>query len=236
MRAATDPSAKLVQLRQPEPLRASDKHDCRIRDINTHLDHGRRHQDIRFPFTEALHDGRLFSRGHLPVYQFHPLAGKHLCAQAMKHLLRRLQFRLRRFGDQRINKKSLPSFSDLLPDEIICLRQLILLDHPRDNFLPTLRHLVQDADIQVAVYRHRQRSRNRRSGHDQHVGLLTLFIQHPALLHPEFMLLINHQQPQPLEHHAVLDDRMRADKYVHVAPAYRIQQFPARALFHTGSQ
>ena len=49
---APDPPAKLVQLRQPEPLRVLDDHDRRVRDVNADLDDDRGDQDVIAPRAE----------------------------------------------------------------------------------------------------------------------------------------------------------------------------------------
>ena len=71
--------------------------------------------------------------------------------------------------------------------------------------------LVEHRDIQVAVERQRERARDRRGGHHQHVRVVALLAQGVALLHAEAVLLVHHRQPQPLKLDALLDQRVRAD-------------------------
>ncbi len=77
---------------------------------------------------------------------------------------------------------------------------------------PARRHLVQNADVQVAVERHREGARNRRRGHHQDVrtSVVTLEQRH-ALTHTEPVLLVDHHQPEGTVPNRVLDQGVRAD-------------------------
>jgi len=67
------------------------------------------------------------------------------------------------------------------------------------------RQLIDHADVQVAIERHGQRARDGRGGHHQHVRRHRCLGLHPrALRHAEAVLLIDHHQPQPFEHHRIL--------------------------------
>ena len=89
----------------------------------------------------------------------------------------------------------LPAGPDLGANEVV--RPLSVLggtNRPGIDGLTPLRHLVQDDDVQIAVVRERQRSRDRRGGHDQHVRLHALPLQRHPLVQPEPMLLIDHRE------------------------------------------
>ena len=77
--------------------------------------------------------------------------------------------------------------------------------------LPPRRPLVEQAEIEVAVQRERERARNRRGGHEQHVGRLALGAERLALLHAEAVLLVDDGEPEPRERRGLLHQRVRAD-------------------------
>ena len=52
---AADPSTQLVQLRDAEPVGVHDHHHGRVRDVDAHLDHGRRDQDVQLAGGELAH-------------------------------------------------------------------------------------------------------------------------------------------------------------------------------------
>lgn len=77
---------------------------------------------------------------------------------------------------------------------------------------PPGRELVQDGGLQVAEDGHGDRARDGRGGHDEEVRrLLALAAQGVPLLDAEPVLFVDHDQPQIVELHLVLDQRVRAD-------------------------
>ena len=55
--AATDPPAELVELGQPEPVGALDRHDRRLGDVDADLDHRRPHEHVELAVAEPGHLG-----------------------------------------------------------------------------------------------------------------------------------------------------------------------------------
>ena len=92
------------------------------------------------------------------------------------------------------------------------------------------RQLVDDRNVEIGVRGHRQRSRNRRRGHDQLMRIATggqaLLAQQQALVHAEAMLLVDDHQAEPLELDAFLKQRVRADRDLRLRPT---RGPPARA-------
>lgn len=74
--AAADPTAKLVKLREPEALRMLDDHQRGCRDVDPHLDHGRRNEDLTLTPLEALHDRPALPRLQASVHDVHLALGK----------------------------------------------------------------------------------------------------------------------------------------------------------------
>ena len=135
---------------------------------------------------------------------------KHHARKMLVHLLGRLhRLRLGFFND-RIDHISLAARR-----RSACLRKLYtcsmraLLHVLGDDGLAARRHLIDHAHIQVAVDRQRQRARDGRRGHHQHVRMASLFHQFLALLHAEAMLLIDNGQPQLLELDVGFEQRVR---------------------------
>ena len=60
--AAPHAAAQLMQLCQSEPLRVLDHENRRVRYIDAHLDHGRRHEQLDLPCVEAAHHRLLIRR------------------------------------------------------------------------------------------------------------------------------------------------------------------------------
>ena len=79
---------------------------------------------------------------------------------------------------------------------------------------PAGRQFGQRRGVQVAEDRHRDRARDRRRGHHQHmrrVALGMLGAQRIALLDPEPVLLVDHDQPEIGEVHPLGQQRVGAD-------------------------
>ena len=71
-RPATDPATELVELGEPEPVRALDDHHRRLRHVHPDLDDRRAHQDVELAVAEPGHLGVAVSGLHPAVDQAHP--------------------------------------------------------------------------------------------------------------------------------------------------------------------
>ena len=144
------------------------------------------------------------------MHQPQPQIGEHVRLQPL--VLRDGGLRLQRLRllDQRADDVRLPPRRHLLGDQPIRLLPLPARAPARDDRLAPGGHLVQHRDVEIAVERQRQRARDRRRRHHQHVRADALLAQGVALLHAEAVLLVHHRQPQALERHALLDQRVRA--------------------------
>ena len=87
-----------------------------------------------------------------------------------------------------------------------------MLEH-RGHGFAARRQLVDDGHVEVAIYSHRQRARDGRCGHHQHMGRrhTVLAPQAGTLSHAEAVLFVNDGQSQVVELHGVLDEGMGAD-------------------------
>src|SRR2546426_9182886 len=77
--------------------------------------------------------------------------------------------------------------------------------------LPIWRQLVEDRDVEVAVERQGERSRDRRGRHHEEVGVLALAAEPGALLDAEPVLLVHDGEAEAAELHTFLHERVRAD-------------------------
>ncbi len=86
------------------------------------------------------------------------------------------------------------------------------------------RHLVDHRNVQIAIERQRERARNRRGGHDQHVGRAAFFDQPFALQHAEAVLLVHDHQAQARECDRIFEQRVRPDDQLRFARAARARR------------
>ena len=97
---------------------------------------------------------------------------------------------------------------------------------------PSRRQLVNDRNIQIAIQRHRQCTRDRRGSHHQHMW--RLYILRPeagTLRHSEAVLFVNNDQSQRREVHRVFNDRVRTYQDLHVSRQQSGQdRFPSSFL------
>ena len=86
------------------------------------------------------------------------------------------------------------------------------------------RQLVDHRDIEVGIESHRQGSRYRRRAHHQLMRQqpVAALAQGEALGHAETVLLVDDRQRHPVEHHRLLDQRVRADQQVDLAGRDRL--------------
>ena len=75
-RAAPDPAAQLVELREAEPVGALDDHHRRRRHVDADLDHGRADEHVQLAVAEAGHLGVTFGGLHPAVDHARPAAGR----------------------------------------------------------------------------------------------------------------------------------------------------------------
>ena len=107
----------------------------------------------------------------------------------------------------------------------------------RLNWFPTRRQFVNHRNIKVAINRHGQRSRYRRSRHDQDMRRPHIFVpKFCALLHTKAVLLINDGQSQIMKNHLRLDKGMSSNQNMHIAVCHIGQNTLTRSAFHITSQ
>ena len=116
------------------------------------------------------------------------------------------------FLDQRVHDVDLAPRGDLIAKEFLDLGTLRVGPRDGDDGPASGRQLVEDGDVEIAVEREGKRARNRRRRHDEQVGTLGLAAQARALLDAEAVLLVDDGEPEILERHAFLHERVGADR------------------------
>ena len=110
MLAAADAAAKLMQLRQPEPLRMLDHHDARVRYIDADLDDRRRHEDVEVAAGERVHDPVLLVLFQASVQQRDAVLRKDVLREVIGHRGGRPQIDFLRLFNEWINDVGLTAF------------------------------------------------------------------------------------------------------------------------------
>ena len=121
--------------------------------------------------------------------------------------------------DERADDERLPSGSELLAHPFVGSLTFPLGGaQERVDRLSPLGQLAQNGEIEVAVVAERERSRDRRGRHVQHMSAsarLTpraLAIQRRPLLDPKPVLLVDDHDRQPVELNRLLDQRVGTDQ------------------------
>ena len=212
-RPAPDPAAQLVELGEAEALGAFDDHQGRIGDVDPDLDHRGRDQHGQFAGDECRHDGVLFRAFHPAVDE--PDLGAEAQTQQSRALLGGGAVDLLAFLDQGAHPIGLPAAGDVAAEAVDHVGDFLVADHPRFDRRPARRHLVDPADVHLAIMGQRQGARDRRRGHHQQMRRARrLGREQQPLRHAEAVLLVDHGEAQRLVGDLFLKDRVGADEDV----------------------
>src|SRR6266545_6340651 len=149
---AADPSANLVELRQPELIRPLDDQSVRLRYVQARLDDRRRNEDIRVATEEGVHLLLQLPFAHLAMCDEE--------AETRRELLQLLQRLVDRL-DAVVEVEGLAATLHLaLEGELD--RFLVVLADRRTDWAAALRRGLDDRDVAEPGERHVQRARNRR--------------------------------------------------------------------------
>src|SRR5579885_43967 len=169
LRAATDATAELVQLRETEALGVLDDHHRGVRHVNADLDDGRRDEYLYLARDEAAHDLFFLRSLHPAVQQSDREVRKDAVAQVFVHPRRVLQVHLLRLLDQRIDDIDLTTAAYLALDAFVNSGAAVFADDDRLDRRAPRRQLVNHRHVEVAIDGHRERTGNRRRRHHQYV-------------------------------------------------------------------
>ena len=89
-----------------------------------------------------------------------------------------------------------------------------VVDEKGIDLLPPGRQLVNNREVEVSVENQRQRARDRRRAHDEHVGVVAFGAQRRALLDAEALLLVADDKPKRGKIDALRQHRVRSDDHL----------------------
>ena len=224
--AATDPAAQLVQLGEAEAVGVLDDDRRRVRDVDAHLDHGRRDQHLRLARREGLHGGGLLRRGEPSVHEA-DAQRLELAHEVLVLVLGRARLHGLRALDERADHVGLaPVLAPLLLEPDVAVVALAVGHAVGRDRTPAGRHVAQLGDVEIAVQPERERARDRRRRHVQRVRPVRLG-EAGALLDAEAVLLVDHRHEQTVELDPALEQRVRADGHRGIAGGEPLQPHPA---------
>ena len=202
-----------MELREPEAIGMFDHDQRRIGHVDPDLDHRRRDEHAELPGRERAHHRVLLGGLHLAVDQPDTVAEAR--TQRLGARLGGGHVALLAFLDQRADPVRLPLVGQMPAECIDDIGEAVLGNDARLDRLPARGHLVELADIHLAIIGERQRARDRRCGHRQQMRCgLGLGLEHHPLRDAEAMLLVDHDEPEILIGDRLLKDRVRADQDV----------------------
>ena len=141
--------------------------------------------------------------------------GEDLAGQVFVLLLRGFHgLRLRLF-DNGVDHIGLAALVDLRLHEAVHLFDGVAGGVFGDDGLAAGRHLVDDADIEIAVHRHGEGARDGGGGHHENVGRDALLHEAEALQDAEAMLLVDDGEAEVLELDILLNQGVGADGDLH---------------------
>src|SRR4051794_11452204 len=203
--------ADLVELGEPEQVRALDDQRVRLRDVDAGLDDARRDEHVSLAAQEAHHPllALLLVEPAVRVLERHVRAP---ASEALGRLVDRL--------DAVVDEERL-AVALLLPDQRLLDEVLVVLADVGLHRPAALGRGLDDADVAHAGERHLQRARDRRRAHRDDVDLQLELAQELLLLDAEALLLVDDDEPDVLAAQVAAEDAVRADEDVDAAVVER---------------
>ena len=184
-----------MELREAEALGVLDDHHRRVRHVDANFDDGRGDQQVDLTGDERGHH-RSFSLGFILPQQRHAELGEHFEREMFGHRRRRAQVDLFAVLDQRIDDIRLtPVFQFRTNSHFVATRTgrtVVFTGFRPSGPLANLRRRRSRAVVE------RQRARDRRGRHHEHVGI-ALLTQRRSLHDAEAMLLVDDHQSELVE-------------------------------------
>ena len=149
---------------------------------------------------------------------------------------RRLQLQRLRLLDERADPVGLRALRAARADALDHLVAPRLVDELGHHGRASRRQLVDDGNVQVRVVAHGERARDGGGAHHELVRLRALAGQRQALPHAEAMLLVDDGEPQAVEGHLVLEERVRADGELRLAAGDGLQRGLLRARLEAAGE
>ena len=211
--APADAAAELVELGEAEALGVLDHHDRRVAAR-------RRRPRPRWwrPGRGSRRRGsapwpRSRSAGFMRPWTS-PTIGPRAAVERSEAILGRRHVEHLGFLDQRADPIGLGAVRRRGADALDHLVEAVERQGARLDRPPAGRLLGELRDVHVAVVGEHERARDRRRGHDQHVGGAALGGERQALVDAEAMLLVDDDQGEVAEVDALLEERVGADEEV----------------------
>ena len=136
-----------------------------------------------------------------------------------------------RLFDKRIDDEYLIPLLNFTADDLVDAVSLGFEKNFRSDRFLTRRHLIDNGDVKIAIYRHRQCSRNRGCSHDEEIRYYPFFPQRSSLHHAETMLFIDYDQSQILKGDPLLDQCMGSDYYIDLSAQQCVKEVLSLRLY-----
>ena len=204
-----------MELRKAEALGVLNDHDSGVGRVHTDFDHGRGDKYVVPPRLEGPAYRLLLHGAHAPVQQTDAVAEDR--RQLPVALFRAAEVGHFAVLDQRAHPIGLVARLHGAADGVDDVVHALQGQGDRFDRLPPGGLFVQDGDVEIAVAGERQRARNGRGGHDEQVGCRAFLGQRQAVAHAEAVLLVDDDEPEPVEFDTVLKQGVCADHQVDVA-------------------
>ena len=217
-----------MQGRQSKALAILDDHDGGVGHVDAHLNHRGRDEHINLTALKGIDDPVLLPRRHATmkaldgkprqrqaqsvelgcrIVQRHRDSHAALVVTSDTGHVFQLIGRVARLH-KRADHIGLLALFVRLADGAVGQVAARLGEHARRDARPRNRSMADDARVQVAVDRERQRARNRRGRHNEQVGTRALGAQGIALAHTKAVLFVDDDKRQMLKRYVVRKDRV----------------------------
>ncbi len=168
--ASSHTPSQLMQLAQPESLRALDHHHRCVRHIHSDLDHGSRNEDVRPSRCKGLHIEILHVVQLLSMHHCGLVVGKRkMLDYFFCSCFKALIVKFLSFVYQWIYYEYLSPFGDLVAHELIKGRAFPVCRMDGPDRLSSRGKFVDYRHVKVAVQGHRKCPRDRRRCHHEHM-------------------------------------------------------------------
>ena len=199
-----------MKLGKAEPFgMLDDDHAC-LRHINADLDDRRRDKKLRRAASETLHRRVAGGWLHLAMRQRH-LDPRKRAGKRLLPFLGRGDIQLFRFLDKRADPVGALARCQRRPQPVDHLAKPVKRQRAGLYGKPAGGFFIQPRMIQIAIGRHRQRTRDRGRRHHDDIDPFAFLPQQHTLAHAEPVLFVNHGKAEVVIGHTFRDQRMRAD-------------------------
>lgn len=232
-----NPSAQLMELGKTETLCVEYDHDRRIGHIDTHLNNGRGHKNLRLTAHKTSHLLVLLGRLHASVNLAESAFGEYL-AQSGVSVLEVLEVTLLALAYHGEDKIDLPSGLYLLADAVVKAHGLVVILVYGAHRLASGWQLVDYAHVEIAINGHGKSARNGRGGHHEDVRRIVALAPKACTLgHSEAVLLVDDGKSETREAHGILYHGVSANEDVHLAGNQSFENLaPATPFDSAGEQ